>query len=635
MVNPVGPGPIDESVNIAPADLSTEGMQASAANRSAEAQKIAGTEDASKTSQPSVNTIGRMSTLNAAKNALSKFFEKISNFFSGKSGPASFDEAKNQASSANTALNSASNYAEFKAAVESLQQAVDYMNKNASTDAEKTTAATWEATLSSQQDYINKVTEVGKLIEANQTLLEAIKTSSSIDQVSGAAGQAEENKIAAQKLIDELKKSHPDSAFVKNLEKESEAGAKAVQDLSRSIQEAYDTGKGCLAAVEQAKANNSPANIEACKKIIADAKADLEKLLQTAPDSPIVKAALKEQKQAETEIGKVKPSGGSDVPVGGPGAPANVGTSQEKGGSVGEARISMLLADADNETAGILLQGFRRMIDLFHDGSADATASLKDITAQVGGAADQFPAEAAGQMEEIQQTLQQAMQGATGQEGIINALGAITTAASLSAGAPVGLAQQGGSAVKQLYKSGAASPSSASYADSLSSGYSAYQSLNDAYAQSNQANRNVLDRTATPSLTQTVSRTETRPRDDDNAALGFARTIAGNSNTLGDVYAGVGVLQSLLGVIQNNPQANAEEIRQKLTAEVTKAPRFGYPYVQLSNDSVQKFIGNLEREFAAGSKRLTEAQNAAFQKQSSFIQQVLVNVASLFSQYLQ
>ncbi|QXE26638.1 cell surface protein [Chlamydia buteonis] len=639
MVNPVGP--IDESKNIAPADLSTLGMQASAANRSSEAESISGADGKNIPSQPSVSTLGRLSFLSSAKNALVNFFNKISALFTGKSVPQSFEEAKTQATNAQNALKAATTYDQFKTALQQLQDAVKYMDQLASTDEQRTEVATLKTALAEQQTVIDTINKLGGILEENQKLLDAIKTTSSIDQVTGAAGQVEVNKAAAAALIEELKKlgvTGDNYPVISDTEAKINTSSTEITKLAEAIMGAYSAGKNSTAAVGQAQANNSPANIEACKQKIAEAQAAIDAALALAPNSPIVKAAQKEQQKAAADIEKVKPSGGSDVPIGGPGAPSSVGTSQNRGVTLGEVRISMLLADVDNETAAIIMKGFRNMIDNFHAQHPDFTAPLEEVLAQVTDLTTQVnpaDAEATTQLQEIQQALQEALQGISGQDGLTNALGAITTAASISTGTPIASANQGGSAVKQLYKTGSASASSKSYADSLSAGYGAYQSLNDVYSRSGAANREVLNRTATPALTQTVSRTETQPRGNDTAAQRFARTIAGNSHTLGDVYASVSALQTALGVLQSNPQANEEEIKQKLTSAITKAPQSGYPYVQLSNDATQKFIAKLEDEFTRGSKRLAEAKEAAFEKQSLFIQQVLVNIASLFSGYLQ
>ncbi|WP_375793751.1 cell surface protein [Chlamydia sp. 12-01] len=636
MVNPVGP--IDESTNIAPADLSTLGMEASAANRSSEAEAISGAAGKPGPSQPSVETVGRLRFLSSARKSLSDLFDKISAFFSGKTIPSTFDEAKTQADSAKAALQSATTYDQFKTALQELQEAITYMDKLATTDEEKATVATLKTNLAAKQETIDKINQLGSILTENQKLLDAIKTTSSIDQVTGAAGQVEVNKAAAAALIEELKKAGVTYPVIDDLETKITSSATEVTTLANAILNGYSAGKNSTAAVGQAQANNSPANIEASKQTIENAKKIIEDALKLAPNSPILQAALKEQQQAAKDILNVKPSGGSDIPIGGPGAPSSVGSSQNRGPTLGEVRVSMLLADVDNETAAIIMQGFRNMIDNFHAQNSDFTAPLEEVLNQVTDLSTQInpaDAEATAQLQEIQQALQDALQGTAGQDGMINALGAITTAASISTGTPIASANQGGSAVKQLYKTGSTASSSKSYADSLSAGYGAYQSLNDIYSRSNASNREVLDRTSTPALTRTVSRTETQPRDNDSAAQRFARTIAGNSHTLGDVYASVGVLQTLLGVLQNNPQANEEEIKQKLTSAVTKAPQSGYPHVQISNDATQKFIAKLEDEFARGSKRLAEAKEAAFEKQPLFIQQVLVNIASLFSGYLQ
>ncbi len=625
MVNPIGP--IDESKTTAPADLSTLGMQASAANRSAEAQKIAGVDGNAKKTQSTLNTVGTWSLLASAKSALASLFDKISNLFSTQSSTiASFDDAKTQADSAWTALQNATTYAEFKTAVTSLQEAVEYMNANAADDAQKQVAGEWQTKLDSQQDYISQVTAIGSLLESNQTLLEAIKTSSSLDQIIGAEGLAETNKENATKLIEELKKNYPDSTLADSLQKEIDDSTEAISNLSTTIQQAYNAGQGSTAALQQAQENNSPANIESCKQIIADAGKAINEALAQAPDSPIVKEALKQQQEAATAIEQITPSGGGDIGLGGPGGPASVGTSQNKGGTVGEARVSMLLADADNETAATLMQGFRRMIELFHADDPD-----------IAGTIDKLAAEVKSQLQpptEQSQAIEQALQG----EGMdfSEALGAIAKAASLATGSSTEVANMSGSVVSDLsqvvYSKGSSSSSS------FSKGYDAYRRLNTVYAESSAANREILDRTTSSTLQSRPTRnTDTQRNDDRNSrdtASDVARMVADNSKTLGDVYAAISALEDKLATVTGDA-ATVTSAGATFTAGATKIEKSGYPFVQISSNSTQKFIAQLEAEFASGSKRLAELQAATFQKQPQFIQQVLVNVASLFSGYLQ
>ncbi|VVT43247.1 hypothetical protein BOKEGFJH_00785 [Chlamydia avium] len=631
MVNPIGP--IDESTNVAPADLSTLGMQASAANRSAEAQKIAGV-DGSEKNQSSVSAVGTWSLLSSAKSSLTSLFEKISNFFSGSTSTStstitSFEEAQTQANSALTALQNATSYADFKAAVASLQEAVDYMNANA-TDEQKQVAAEWQTKLNDQQDYISQVTTIGNLLESNQTLLEAIKTSSSLDQIIGAAGLAEENQNTATELIEKLKESYPDSTLASNLQNEIDTVTTSVVDLSTLIQEVYDAGQGSAAAVEQAQANNSQGNIDACKQIIDDAGTLISTALTQAPNSPIVQEASKLQQAAAAAIEEITPSGGGDVGLGGPGGPASVGTSQNKGGTIADARVSMLLAEADNETASTLIQGFRRMIELFHSENPDISSTVSKLAEEVKSQL-QPPTEQS-------QAIEQALQG----EGMdfSEALGAIAEAASLAVGSSTDVASMSGSVVSDIsqvvYSKGSSSVSS------FVKGYSAYRALSNLYAESSAANREILDNTTLSTLQSRPSRstTEVERNDDSNSrdpASSVARMIVDSSSTLGDVYSAVSALEDKLTAMTGGTSTSADSTttRSTLTSGVTEAPKSGYPYVQLSSDSTKKFIEKLEAEFAEGSKRVAELQEAVFEKQSQFIQQVLVNIASLFSGYLQ
>lgn len=407
------------------------------------------------------------------------------------------------------------------------------------------------------------------------------------------------------------------------------------------MQSIVDAGDQSQAAVLQAQQNNSPDNIAATKELIDAAQAKITELKQEhqeIADSPLVKKAEEQISQAQKDIQEIKPSG-SDIPIVGPS-----GSAASAGSAVGalkssnnSGRISLLLDDVDNEMAAIAMQGFRSMIEQFNVNNPATAKELQAMEAQLTAMSDQLvgaDGELPAEIQAIKDALAQALKQPS-TDGLATAMGQVAFAAAKVGGGSAGTAGTVQMNVKQLYKTAFSSTSSSSYAAALSDGYSAYKTLNSLYSESRSGVQSAISQTANPALSRSVSRSgiESQGRSAD-ASQRAAETIVRDSQTLGDVYSRLQVLDSLMSTIVSNPQVNQEEIMQKLTASISKAPQFGYPAVQNSADSLQKFAAQLEREFVDGERSLAESRENAFRKQPAFIQQVLVNIASLFSGYL-
>ncbi|ANH78533.1 hypothetical protein [Candidatus Chlamydia sanziniae] len=635
MVNPVNPNPIDETRKAPPGDLSARGMQASAASRSEEAQKISEGAEASK-----VPSVGRWNFLGAARNALMNLLDKIT-----KTTPTSpskptaptFNDYKTQAKSAHETFMTSTSFNEVKAALISLQAAVAKMKSSASTEEEKAAVAKWESTLTQVKQVNTKLQEITKLSENTQALLPTLGTLSSPDLLQAAVLQAQKNTSAAMEKLQAMKKDPsltPLPAIADAMTKQVETDSNAVVSGAQVVQDAYDAGQGALGTVQQAEVVNTPNNVQLAKDTIQKAEKVITTALSKYPDSPIVRQAQKLLEEAKARIKEVKPSDGSEVPSTGPAGSTTVGSSQQRGSSITETRISMLLSDAESEVASILMQGFRRMIEQFRTQNPDFKATVQELASQVGDVAGQQDTPMAKALTQAQQALQATLAGTTGdQQELTNVLGAIAIAAATSAGASTSVAGTIGSAVKQLYS--ATFSSKTNYNKTFTTGYQAYQAVNKVYAEANESTQNVISRTAIPSLSTSVPQTQRKEgRGRENLNQRMARDIVGSSRTFGDVYANTLVLQTVLEIIQGNPGANEEEIKQKLTATVTKAPQFGYPHVQLSNAAITNYVTKLESMFTEGSRTLAETKRLSFEERPLFIQQVLVNIGSLFAGYL-
>ncbi|WP_057267669.1 hypothetical protein, partial [Chlamydia trachomatis] len=496
--------------------------------------------------------------------------------------------------------------------------------------------------LEAQKDTIDKLNKLVTLQNQNKSLTEALKTTDSADQIPAINSRLEINKNSAHQIIKELKEQISNYKAVLTdvetvIKESSEAGIK----LGQALQSIVDAGDQSQAAVLQARQSNSPDNIAATKELIDAAKTKVNELKQEhqeIADSPLVKKAEEQINQAQQDIQTITPSG-LDIPIVGPsGSAASAGSAAGAlKSSNNSGRISLLLDDVDNEMAAIAMQGFRSMIEQFNVNNPATAKELQAMEAQLTAMSDQLvgaDGELPAEIQAIKDALAQALKQPSA-DGLATAMGQVAFAAAKVGGGSAGTAGTVQMNVKQLYKTAFSSTSSSSYAAALSDGYSAYKTLNSLYSESRSGVQSAISQTANPALSRSVSRSgiESQGRSAD-ASQRAAETIVRDSQTLGDVYSRLQVLDSLMSTIVSNPQANQEEIMQKLTASISKAPQFGYPAVQNSVDSLQKFAAQLEREFVDGERSLAESQENAFRKQPAFIQQVLVNIASLFSGYL-
>ena len=647
-----------------PESVSSNNQSSVSSFISAQGASVSETKAATKTQETNATkaSVSRWNFLASARSALVSLRDAIADKLSSLTGSASkleasaptvtvksantYDEAKNNFDQAKAGLQSANTLADYATNMANLTAALQDMERLDTNQAHQTDIANIKTALQANQEVINKLNQLVTIENQNQTLIDALKTTDSADQLPAINSQLEINKNVADGVIKELQQSLQQSspnydAVLTNAGSVITTSSDNGRKLATALQTIADAGNQSQAAVLQAQQNNSPDNIAASQQIINESKAKIDQLEQENPDitkSPIVAKAKDQVTQAEQDIKDIKPSG-SDIPIVGPS-----GSSASAGSAAGalktsntSGRVSLLLDDVDNETASIAMQGFRSMIEQFNVNNP-ATAKelqamnnqLETMSEQIAGAEGGLPAEIQAIKEALAQALKQ-----PAADGLATALGQVAFAAAKVGGGSAGTAGTIQTNVKRLYNAAFASPSSSSYASALSEGYAAYKTLNSLYSESRSGVQSAINQTANPALSRTVSRSgiESQGRSTDTSRRA-AEAIVRDSRTLGDVYSRLQVLDSLMGAVASNPQANQEEIMQKLTASISKAPQFGYPAVQNSSDSLQKFAAQLEKEFMDGEQSLAEARENAFRKQPAFIQQVLVNIASLFSGYL-
>nr|AAA23117.1 76 kDa protein [Chlamydia pneumoniae] len=451
LVNPIGPGPIDETERTPPADLSAQGLEASAANKSAEAQRIAGAE--AKPKESKTDSVERWSILRSAVNALMSLADKLGIASSNSSSstsrsadvdsttataptppPPTFDDYKTQAQTAYDTIFTSTSLADIQAALVSLQDAVTNIKDTAATDEETAIAAEWETKNADAVKVGAQITELAKYASDNQAILDSLGKLTSFDLLQAALLQSVANNNKAAELLKEMQDNPvvpgKTPAIAQSLVDQTDATATQIEKDGNAIRDAYFAGQNASGAVENAKSNNSISNIDSAKAAIATAKTQIAEAQKKFPDSPILQEAEQMVIQAEKDLKNIKPADGSDVPNPG----TTVGGSKQQGSSIGSIRVSMLLDDAENETASILMSGFRQMIHMFNTENPDSQAAQQELAAQARAAKAAGDDSAAAALADAQKALEAALGKAGQQQGILNALGQIASAAVVSAG---------------------------------------------------------------------------------------------------------------------------------------------------------------------------------------------------------
>lgn len=579
------------------------------------------------------NETGNWTLLASAKAALTSLLDSLGIQSAAPSAVtsvtyATFTEALQAAGEAKQSLQAATTFDQYAAGMQKLQDAVQGMTSHASTPDEQATAKTWSDALVAAKTTTDGITALGGIAAEDKTIVSGLQVAATQRDLGILKTSLQENKTQAATLITALDSSAPDYAVVNNLKTEITATESQADALASAIEDAQAAAEEAKTILAQAKAHSSLDAMEEYARQLAAIDQRIKEAENIAPDSPLVQGARASYTATKTEFDKIPTS----VPSAGAFGPATGGSAQNRSRTVSEGRVSMLLEDLDSDTTKLVMNAFRTMIDRFNEGSGPNATELGTTLQQVESAAESLglTETSADVLQKIKESLQDAIKN-TSVGTMSEALGVVSTASASLLGASSTVATRLGGAVAGLYSSSYSS----SFASTLASGFQAYEALNAAFAESNAQTRELLERVTHSSLSRRLERSNIRS-DDSRPSSRVAAVIADNSRSIGEVYAGVSAVSQMLTSLQSvNPNANEKEIREKLTAAITEAPKFGYPYVQLSQDSLQKYVDALAKSFVDSERSVSETANNLFQTKSEFIQQVLVNIGSLFASYLQ
>lgn len=368
-------------------------------------------------------------------------------------------------------------------------------------------------------------------------------------------------------------------------------------------------------ALASAVKNNVPENLERCDALIKESEETITPLHEKYPEAPSITTAYNTITAAREAFDQIDP-----LIVRNPEVSAGAAASAQR--TISEDRVSMLFGDLDNDIAETIMNGLRQMIQNFDEETPMSEQALQRTAAELDTISQNLGPEqaAAGELQKMKEALQAGTKGAA----LADALSTIG-AAALGGGGTLGIK----AALSSILIAGFG-PS----ASSLTAGYEGYRSINDAMAKGNRDTQQVLGRTTSAFLRERLPSTRTDSRTNTPSAR-VANAIVGNSRTIGDLFANVGAAQTMAEVLLSTPNANTEEIRAKLTSAVTKAPQTGFPYVQFSEGALQNLADAVLQARADAERAAAGSKEAEFSSAPTFIQQVLVNIGSLFAGYLQ
>ncbi|WP_348660459.1 hypothetical protein [Chlamydiifrater volucris] len=660
MVNPISPS--DEPEPILGPDLSELSE--------AQNQNLAGIGKSPSSRSTEEVTSGAFDTLNrisGARAALNALLDKLSAASgesrkvapsllaeaSGTEGPSGVEETPTQEeikqqfeekyTQANTAFNSfkaATTVEEAQAQFTVLQEKVSEANQlaNSIVDGSATERITElkKQLLNAQtmMDYINKMSGLASKTEG---LVNQVKTATSIEVANNAVVDASLNSAAAAEImtkasaIEGFESAQPP---VLSSEKEKvDTAAAEVASRSGNIQAASDAVKEAETILKETQANASPSKIADSIDRVNGLKNQVQKLIDGGDSSPAVQDALKRIDSILSSLEELQ-SHFDDIVSGivTGGSSSSVGSSQNKSRSIGQTRVGFLLDAAESQTASIIMDGFRKMIDLFHQDNPDVQPTLRgviDKLSEAEKAATKDPAFSSLDKSGAIDAMKVAVAKSATAEAQAAAMGAIAQAAAAMGGASSIQAAQIGSSLAAI-----SSVSSSKTASALSTGYESFIRLNQDYSSISQGAQQLIDSSASRSLERPLM--DDRSRRDAEQSLGrlsdtssrMTKDMLSYTKNAGVLFGALSTYESLTQMVKENPNANLEEIKKKLTAEVSKAPKYDYPYMQLPKEGAQQFIQGLTKDFVEGTKQDLEKTINEFRSQPMFVQQFLINVAS-------
>ena len=259
-----------------PESVSSNNQSSVSSFISAQGASVSETKASTKTQETNAakSSVSRWNFLASAKSALVSLRDAIADKLSSLTGSASkleasaptvtvksantYDEAKNNFDQAKAGLQSANTLADYATNMANLTAALQDMERLDTNQAHQTDIANIKTALQANQEVINKLNQLVTIENQNQTLIDALKTTDSADQLPAINSQLEINKNVADGVIKELQQSLQQSspnydAVLTNAGSVITTSSDNGRKLATALQTIADAGNQSQAAVLQAQ----------------------------------------------------------------------------------------------------------------------------------------------------------------------------------------------------------------------------------------------------------------------------------------------------------------------------------------------------------------------------------------------
>ncbi|MDD6309648.1 MAG: hypothetical protein PUA53_01270, partial [Chlamydia suis] len=275
-----------------PESVSSNNQSSVSSFISAQGASVSETKASTKTQETNAakSSVSRWNFLASAKSALVSLRDAIADKLSGLTGSASkleasaptttvnsastYDDAKRNFDQAKAGLGSATTLEGYETNMANLTTALQDMERLVDPSHQTELDAIKQA-LQDKKDVIDKLNQLVTIKNQNNTLIDALKTTDSADQLPAINSQLEINKNVAEGVIKELQAQLNSTydAVLTNAGSVITTSSNDGRKLATALQTIADAGNQSQAAVLQAQQNNSPDNIAASQQIINESKA--------------------------------------------------------------------------------------------------------------------------------------------------------------------------------------------------------------------------------------------------------------------------------------------------------------------------------------------------------------------------
>ncbi|MEG0444458.1 MAG: hypothetical protein RR526_01325 [Victivallaceae bacterium] len=639
--------PIDEPERVRSADLSTLGMQGrniSLPTNASPADKVNLTQ-----------SISDLQNLRGARTALENVLASVSSVdnmstssnVAGIAAPLAStptEEAQKQALLAQQALadlKAAKTLAEVTAAYTALKNAADAAQQAAALSGDD------PAAISANQQAATALIEGTKVYNAVNAALKAqtdaedalvaMQKATSWAAVETALKKAQAAVIAAQKAVKDSG-SHPLAVEALKTTKVAASSAQALSDQLKVANDALEAAKNAASSVS---GSSSQGELSQQIQVVRQELAKAQSVLEAYPDNPLAQNAVASINNVLTDLQKLY----SDLQgiISGIVSGGSAESTQQAAVAQTAAGLRNLsfLSESDNTTSRILMNGFRQMIRQFYDDSPNFRPDLQGVIDKLDPAAlglsgdnQEFIGLSKGIGDLKQKLIGILGQGGTAESKQQAIMTMLSSVASLTGTSPTIAAQLMQTTQAILGFGFGLYTQMAMNVSSLPAFVNNLNNVNRLYPRLNSVVQSMVNTALTPAsqaplvspaaLQKAVNSPGVSPN------LVAMQNALAMSGTAGQMARVVLMAEQAMTIAKANSNMSVRQVADQLTKNVSKAPEYGYPYMQVPGpSSTGDLVAKLTEDFVQGNRTSAESKKNRFENTPFFVQQFYVNIASL------